>query len=1059
MKLSTKCISLVAMVVAPLTVGGAAQALSEEHLGFFSQNDIMFYNPEQCQDSSSSGICGNTVQEKYWTAVRERVGEVQAAGILGNIYFEGGFNPVRVGCWDDNSTVWWDSTGHWKTSYEDYTTAADDDRHNGVGSFGITSSRGEYLRHVGEVAPDLVVYFAEPWNYSFDCPWLSNNGADNSGAAFLQKVGDAVFDRLIKIEIDWAFDVMIPRKGAAFDMDKFQAMTDPHEAGAYWAIHYEVCNDCFEGLPGPGNRGDRAIEVYDEFKGYACHDSDSSEGQYSAKSFDASDDELKRLVNVAKAENPCTFSAIKHELSLMANLTESKKYESVGDYVVNGGWFSTAEKYYGSTDGVTDEEFEAARDIIRNGNRTLPKEIVEHDTFGDISWIELDGVRYTASRDISNRDLYVKGKTIIQNDMGSNYLFYTWAGEPEEKCGDPMGYFPNNPPSDMAGTSESSTSASSSASTAGSTSTATSSTGTVDAKITIIGDSVGVQSEKELMEKFPNAYFNLMGSRHATNGDPRVCNDSDRGGIETLRQLLTGSGTIVTQHAGGRCESVAIDEDSVADIVVWELGGNTNGADREHIEQVVGMVGDRKLYLVTPYDGLHLEVADNIADIYRNVASEHDNVYIVDWNKAVRDDEAKYIHPDQDGSKVHPTEEGRKLLAELIAQAIGGGGSNCMPEDFVWLDQCDPRWTNETWVTSGKDFCNNACGVTSFATIATAFLGREVTPVEVYPIAMEAGIVGATTGTHASEPGWREMAEHYGLEFEWLQDWSTAEDVDRIVTERLKDGWMIAALGGNQKLGEKGGDGLPFTKGHWVVIRGIAENGEWLLSDPAHNRGKKNTFERTWTAAAIKDDGLLYLYALRGSGAASGSAEDCSDVCETDTTEKKGIGAGGVKTAEEAQWLIDEFMKDDLHGLELLPNTDKAAGDKHANCTAFSTWFVNRFTDIPLNAGYHGKDVVDKIYELYKGQFPDLQIDYEPSVYSVGSWGQPPTLGGSSDPHGHTGIIVGIDKAANKIIIAESSWNNPEWMGVHEYKLSDATGSPTWKYINLNKHITDSRLK
>ena len=48
------------------------------------------------KDFISGEICGKTAREKYWSALSSYFGPIGAAGIMGNIASEGGFNPVMI---------------------------------------------------------------------------------------------------------------------------------------------------------------------------------------------------------------------------------------------------------------------------------------------------------------------------------------------------------------------------------------------------------------------------------------------------------------------------------------------------------------------------------------------------------------------------------------------------------------------------------------------------------------------------------------------------------------------------------------------------------------------------------------------------------------------------------------------------------------------------------------------------------------------------------------------------------------------------------------------------
>ena len=162
-------------------------------------------------------------------------------------------------------------------------------------------------------------------------------------------------------------------------------------------------------------------------------------------------------------------------------------------------------------------------------------------------------------------------------------------------------------------------------------------------------------------------------------------------------------------------------------------------------------------------------------------------------------------------------------------------------------------------------------------------------------------------------------------------------------------------------------------------------------------------------------------------------------------------GYANVADAESA--LITAYKDDDLSGLSLImPDTL----DKHDNCVAFVTWFISRMTSIELpqgSIGGNGDMIAENFYNGWSGKYPDLTISNTPSVYSVASW---KVAGEFTSTGMHTGIIVGIDQARDKILVAEAGWNNHSFTGVHEHSLSAATNNPYYYYVNINAYINSN---
>lgn len=135
---------------------------------------------------------------------------------------------------------------------------------------------------------------------------------------------------------------------------------------------------------------------------------------------------LRQIARLCVQEQGGSEAGVKGEASLMANLAR-KKGRDVYEYVLNSGWFSRA-KYWMQHGTATDQQVEWVKDVLVNGNATLPPYVDEHDCFSDIAWISTGAVR--------DRSTYIKDETIIRNRYGSTYTFYCFLHEHS----DPFGY-------------------------------------------------------------------------------------------------------------------------------------------------------------------------------------------------------------------------------------------------------------------------------------------------------------------------------------------------------------------------------------------------------------------------------------------------------------------------------------------------------------------------------------------------------------------------------------------------------------------------------------------
>lgn len=182
-----------------------------------------------------------------------------------------------------------------------------------------------------------------------------------------------------------------------------------------------------------------------------------------------SDTEWRKLAAAAYQEQG-SVNGSKREASLMANLFEDGGHgkgqagdcQGLLNYVENGGWFgsNTVAAFRNGASFNNQEIIDAVKSVLADGNRTVPKEIIEHDCTGDILWLlDGDGNRHDndggaygkncGGKGLTDKSLYVRGKTEIHNNSGATYIFWDWAN-PEDQSGDPFGYYKDNPPAQTA---------------------------------------------------------------------------------------------------------------------------------------------------------------------------------------------------------------------------------------------------------------------------------------------------------------------------------------------------------------------------------------------------------------------------------------------------------------------------------------------------------------------------------------------------------------------------------------------------------------------------------
>jgi hypothetical protein len=200
---------------------------------------------------------------------------------------------------------------------------------------------------------------------------------------------------------------------------------------------------------------------------------------------------------------------------------------------------------------------------------------------------------------------------------------------------------------------------------------------------------------------------------------------------------------------------------------------------------------------------------------------------------------------------------------EFAQQALGitptsmqFGSGNCVGSVSAWsgvgfphYNQCDSRWGSDRFGSS--TICAGGCGPVSFAMMAAALLGRDVPPPEV--VAMSHHMHVAGVGSSHAITGY--LAGRFGLQHRHLGDaysisQSTSNNtVVEIINRYLREGWLIHSTGG----GSFGSGAAPYsTGGHYVAIRGVTENGMWLIADSASGRDQN----RLWNPSEVFAAGM-----------------------------------------------------------------------------------------------------------------------------------------------------------------------------------------------------------
>ena len=159
------------------------------------------------------------------------------------------------------------------------------------------------------------------------------------------------------------------------------------------------------------------------------------------------------------------------------------------------------------------------------------------------------------------------------------------------------------------------------------------STGTCDASVIMIGDSVTAGAASGIQSVLPNAYVDGVVSRQ----------------FYTFQDVY--SQDVANGHGGS--------------VVICALGTNGLIRDEQQVQDVIDAVGGKPIYFVTVRVPLDLQDANN--QTLRTVAAKNDNAGIIDWN-GTSEGHSEYLVDDG----THLTAAGIDAYSTMIRQALCG---------------------------------------------------------------------------------------------------------------------------------------------------------------------------------------------------------------------------------------------------------------------------------------------------------------------------------------------------------------------------------------------------
>ncbi|MDU5947755.1 C39 family peptidase [Paenibacillus macerans] len=150
--------------------------------------------------------------------------------------------------------------------------------------------------------------------------------------------------------------------------------------------------------------------------------------------------------------------------------------------------------------------------------------------------------------------------------------------------------------------------------------------------------------------------------------------------------------------------------------------------------------------------------------------------------------------------------------------------------EVVYYNQLDSRWADKPY--GPRDTIGVVgCGPTSLAIVVSTLTDKAVDPVAMSKWAYDNGYLAEGTGSyHSLIP---DGARHFGLKVDGV----TVKEQQKII-DALASGKLVIAIMGK---------GHFTSSGHFIVLRGVTDDGQILVADPA----SKKRSEKAWDFSII----------------------------------------------------------------------------------------------------------------------------------------------------------------------------------------------------------------
>ena len=572
-------------------------------------------------------------------------------------------------------------------------------------------------------------------------------------------------------------------------------------------------------------------------------------------------------------------------------------------------------------------------------------------------------------------------------------------------------------------------------------------THTNGSNITIIGDSITEGSKDAILALLPEADIHSQVSKRFGSGSDEAMSssntDANPSGISIAKYLIA--------------------ENQLQSTVVFALGSNNMPLTQAQIDDALALFGNnRQIFFITNYDasGRNSSYYDTNNSLF-NTAAENSNVHVIDWAAAASADPAAYLSNDG----LHPTTAGQELFAELISDAVGGSTSTTSGLNGNYTNYAGDQVLTDSQITLLQSnipiyeqaIQNTGAGQHGINWQFMATLHYQETGLNRYNPDNGQGVyqmysyVNATGNTFppADEISEEEFLRQSELVItEVLIPTITSNDLNLSNPDDIKRFFFsfngraqqyidkALAMGFSQEEANNG-EGSPYVMNKYDAAR-----------DP-----DSPDMDPNWPGRFVADG----VYDSSSVGANYGaftiySAIGGADVCISS------VSSGGL-TLEQAQALMADYIYDvNCTDYDIYCTHSSAYGPK-ANCVTFVQYFIDRFTSATgIAATGNGGWVVSNLtgtdvsspFGLYAAS-----LDYSSKGFVYGGF-VPKAFAIFSTGHGvsmcdgvkcgHTGVVLGINEAEDKIYIGQAGYDTPlaGYSDVIEYSLSDYTSGEYW---------------